>query len=370
MALRRIINLEDVQTDLIRRLKVDESLVGVSQLPSSRRLPAGGAVVSVGTQQIRTLEALMKRGALLDAGGQNVGYTAAFLGTDIVENALTNAPAATFQNLSLFLAAMAESSNRKQGLARIHEVVASKALAAVQQAYDSRFPGDNRYRAGQNRESGKLGPALRNPNLVRAQKDGILFMNRQVLDSQAKHWYRLNFGAQPAGRQRRPGQFPISFDGQSLGSIGLDDRPSGRFSLPTGIWLAGGSNPVPHNGARGRSEGSRGRTSSDQFYTVKWFFQRAAAVRGEGDASFKKFASSLTGMAADRRKRGVRSGGRIPFTKRVETKGIRGAHFFDAGVRVIATQLPLEYSSLLIKWQSEASRSGTGPVAKVIARPE
>lgn len=365
MALKRIKNLEDVTSPFIRRLlsRSEEGrrpLVNIGTLAPRRGVSAvgGPTVTTAGSAYIQNL---IDRKLLLDVAGQNISFTAGFIGTDIARDAIASAPAATSESLALFIRAMANSASRKQGLARIHEGIAREAQSAVITAFEGKFGGGaNSYRAGQNRLSGKMSPTLRRSDLILATRDGIQYMNRAALDQGAAHWYRLNFGAMPAGRQRLAAPFPVKFDGQVVGTLTLrNNRASRGFDLPRGIWLSG-SRPVPHDPAR------RGK---DQFYTVKWFYAGplASAARGVGRDAF---TGGLTDLRKSERQRTKRDPGRTPFKDAVNTRGIRGAHFFDAGVEVIADRLPIAYGGLLLTWQKESSVSGTGPVARVIAQPE
>lgn len=353
--LYRVTNAETVNTVFYRRL-LKRSVEGLRPARAVSALAPRRGTVGPGsttTSSSAYIQGLINQRLFMDVTGQNVSFTAGFIGTDIARNAISDAPAATMENLALFIQAMSESASRKQGLARIHEDIARDAQHAVINAFEARFGGADHYRAGQNRLSGKLSPTLRRSDLILATRDGIQYMNRAALDRGAAHWYRLNFGAQPAGRQRDAAPYTIRFDGQSLGVLSLAaNRPSRSFKIPRGIWLAG-SRPV--------APGGRGTA---QFYTVKWFYQNVNTF------SPKTFKEGFTELAEGSRKRAKRNIGTVPWMNPKVTRGIRGAHFFDAGVKVIARELPLQYSGLLLAWQKESSVSGTGPVAKVIARPQ
>lgn len=163
-----------------------------------------------------------------------------------------------------------------------------------------------RYRAGENRLSGELGKALSNQGHVRANPYTLEFLNIHLMDQQAAHWRRLNFGAGGGSQEgiTAPQQFPINWNGLVVATLGLDSQPSPAFRIPRGFWLtpsgesAGGANPS--------------RLGQDQFF-----------LRGQ---------------------RIGRSAGRP--SKSVVTAGIASRNFLDAGVRRVANELPRAYETI------------------------
>lgn len=361
---RRTTDLYAVQGDYYRVLKrqTDNLMRRTRTVPSLEG--KGGALAPRGfTAGANYIIGLQAGNRLRSVGGQNVQFTAGFVCSDIAADAMVGAPEAVAQQLALIVSSMGQAANRKVGLTRIHQEMAERAHAAVNRAYQSRFGDSDRYRVGMNREAGKLGPALAKRNWLAATRDGVLFMDKTYLDSAAKHWYRLNFGAQPAGKSRSAATFPIKFGGQSLGGLSLrNNRASGRFMIPKGVWIKGGGVVGPDAG-RSRTEGYRGRNQGDQFYPAKMYFDFvASAVQTGGDA-----AATLGTSLKKRYKETRGKSGRLAINRASVTKGIRGAHFFDAGVKSLANDMGPAYEGLLEKWKDEAAASGTGPVAKVIA---
>lgn len=96
------------------------------------------------------------------------------------------------------------------------------------------------------RASGALSRAIRSDQFYEATARRIRFINVDLLNKEAKHWKRLNFGA-GAGAVRAPGKFQLEIGGQLIGaSIGLDPDPRPGFGLPPGFFLGpGGARQVP-----------------------------------------------------------------------------------------------------------------------------
>ena len=354
----------DVQGDYYRVLKRQTDNLARRTRTVPTRQGRGGVVTPPGfTAGANYILGLQAGNNLRGVGGQNIQFTTGFISTDIAADAMLGAGEAASRSLALFIASMGQAASRKAGLTQIHQEMAERAHTAVNQAYQSRFGDTDRYRVGMNREAGKLGPALARRNWIAATRDGVLFMDRTYLDATAKHWYRLNFGAQPAGKARSAGTFPIKFAGQSAGGLSLKkNRASRRFMIPKGVWLKAGGVVGPDS-ARSRTEGYRGRFQGDQFYPAKMYFDFVADVVSTGGSAAGTLGKSLKARHSETRGKS----GRLAINRASMTKGIRGAHFFDAGVKSLARDMGPAYEGLLEKWSDEAETTGTGPVAKVIA---
>jgi hypothetical protein len=96
------------------------------------------------------------------------------------------------------------------------------------------------------RASGALSRAIRSDQFYEATARRIRFINIDLLNKEAKHWKRLNFGA-GSGAVRAPGKFQLEIGGQLIGAaIGLDPDPRPGFGLPPGFFLGpGGARQVP-----------------------------------------------------------------------------------------------------------------------------
>lgn len=175
------------------------------------------------------------------------------------------------------------------------------------------------YRAGEGRlANGILLRALGRSDFFTATSDGLDFGNRAMLDSEAKHWHRVNFGA--AGRgQGSTKQFNINFAGAVSGSIGFDEGPSPAFSLPAGVWIG--------------ANGQRVKSGSSPNGTDMFFPQRKVLL----DAGGAKVGTV-----------NVRPKGILGAPNRLRpSRGIRGKNFMDAGLRRIASDVPEAFNDFL-----------------------
>lgn len=121
--------------------------------------------------------------------------------------------------------------------------IASAMRVAVLDAYENNVEARKRYasyRQGENRLSGGvLLRVLSSGSMVNASPDGIHFIDQAVLDSAARHWRRLNFGAgQAASYHDR--SYPVVFGDANVGAVTMGGSPSAGFGLPPGVWVPGG----------------------------------------------------------------------------------------------------------------------------------
>lgn len=146
---------------------------------------------------------------------------------------------------------------------RVHDDIGAAAQRSVVQAYTHRNPRRNLppYREGNDPRQtryagGRLLRALQSPSFYEATPNGLRFINTSLLNREARHWRRLNFGA---GAQGGPGprSFPIDLFQASIG-LEPDRRPG--FRLPPGFWLRNGERVAP--GRPGTAEFHPGRDSS------------------------------------------------------------------------------------------------------------
>lgn len=188
-----------------------------------------------------------------------------------------------------------------------HNDVGRAALRSLQQGYRSRRyrrPA-GQYRAGQDRLSGTLGKALASTSHIYATPNALFFLDTGLLDREAEHWRRLNFGAGAGSKEgiTPPQQFPITFGGLLVGTLGLPTQPSPAFRIPRGYWI----------GPEGRVGADPSRLGRDQFWLVGQI--GGTDIRG-------------------RPSRGV------------QTAGIASRNFIDAAVRRIANELPRSYENI------------------------
>lgn len=203
-----------------------------------------------------------------------------------------------------------DSRNDSAEFRQIHQRVGDLAQQSVLRSYDQLVTARERpaskthYRAGQNRLPLTLRKALGRKDFFEATPQGIRWGNVTMLDTQARHWYRINFGARPAGTGSHA-RFQVRFNNLVLASLGYDEPPSPPFFLPPGFWL----------GPEGREGRNVKRLGQDQFYP--------GAPLGHG---------GLKGQRFGRRQRVRR------------TLGIKEKNFLDAGLRTIATEFPKGYA--------------------------
>jgi len=221
--------------------------------------------------------------------------------------------------------------SRRPSLANAYEDVGKQANIAVSQRYrkSAGRGGPGPYRANASgkykRDSGgKLGRALTSERMYLATPTGISYVNRPFLDSQARQWYRLNFGAGQRGRDSvRPASRTAIFFGQrtslDIGLQGFSASPS--FKMPAGFF-----------------QDSRG--------TVKGFDPSRRGKDKFNPAGFLQGGQNMMKNAAGQELRAI------------TTQGITARNFLDAGTDVIARGMPLVTTEFLRGVLEEAFASG------------
>lgn len=205
-----------------------------------------------------------------------------------------------------------DTRNDRGEFQKIHQRVGELAQDSVLRSYDQLVTAQEgpasrtHYRAGQDRLPRTLRKALARKDLFEATPDGLRWLNETMLNAEARHWKRINFGAGGLG-QGSFTHFNATFNGLVLASFGYDEPARPAFKMPRGFWIGPGGERV----AAGQNP-----AGSDLFYPPS---RRPAGVRG------------LNGQGAGRRQQGRR------------TRGIRGKNFLDAGLARIATELPRAY---------------------------
>lgn len=135
--------------------------------------------------------------------------------------------------------------------------LAMGAQRAIEEGWHSRLPvRAPGYRMGldpnHDRLSGALGLALANPEMTKGTTDrAIAFINNTLLNQEARHWYRVNYGAYgPKASPRRPKAFPVTVDGHALFVLRDEAEPAPNSWLPRGYRTEGKSwfAPTPLHG--------------------------------------------------------------------------------------------------------------------------
>lgn len=218
------------------------------------------------------------------------------------------------QQVRAFVAGMTVGA--KGDMQRVNRAVAAEMRSAVRARYNATVEATRHvppyHRSG--RLSGHLGRLVRRSDLVRADGEGIQFVNENAMDKEAAHWRRLNFGAGAvAGEQPGPYQVRLFGEASIPVSFGIGASPS--FQLPRGFFIQGNTAVLPN-----------------------------ASYRGRG--SVGPFMPSR----------------RSPY-RPAQTVGIRGRHFLEAGLEVMERELPKRYADLLVDWIHQGGRK-----AKAITR--
>ncbi len=266
-----------------------------------------------------------------------------FSGKEMVKTAYMNASSEAYAIMGVIADTYAKSmSARKGSFRQMYQQVGMEALASVGRSYAARRSSQAPpYRANtkapfERYAGGKLARALADPKMFRAASDGIEFVNQPWLDTQARQWYRLQWGAGPGqGREvgpRRPGVATsrIVLFGQQAGTMGISGRPSANFYVPRGTFTQGQF--IPANYAAG---------------------QEKAAIRQKHSS-----AASIGAFARpDRKSVGFWGGG-------MSKSGIAAQHYLESGVATIARLAPANNEKLLGLLAAEAMELGTGPLAK------
>lgn len=205
--------------------------------------------------------------------------------------AAVKAGAVQSRQLQTLAQALAADAIPRERRVAAFEQMGRNAQVSVRQAFthrrNRRRPNTPGYRNRTTRNAnGALLRAINSPQFYQATPNGLLFINRRVLDREANHWRRLNYGA-GARAGERPRRFRFEMLAQASFGLAPDPRPA--FRMPPGVFLNGGGQAVRFSRERRGSEG---------------FFPR----RGGGPATFN-------------------------------TQGIQATNFLDAGIRRIANDL-------------------------------
>lgn len=255
---------------------------------------------------------------------------------DLTRNSYLNEASEMAEAMGLFVGALdGFHQNRKGALRGIHAIAGRKAQAAMIERYNETVgkrsairgpapPNSKRF------ANGAMLRALSNSANVVATDKGVSFVNTRILDAEAAQWARLNFGAGARGAASPRGRgATIRLFDQAAGSLSLSHiGPRPAFGMPAGFFLGGPGHP------------DMKRRGQDQFLSL------GAAVQN--------------GTQAQRS---------ILIRPKPLTQGIAASHFIDKGVRVLARELGLGWTTLSRQWIVQAARArntgaaGGGPIA-------
>lgn len=245
---------------------------------------------------------------------QGVSLSSAGLSRQLVNEAAKNTAGVTGEILSqIGLFYNDAVRERRRSLETAYGDVgrqANKAVAAKYRRTKGRG-GAGAYRANASGKykrdaGGKLGRALTSDNMFLAGPDGIAYVNMPYLDSQARQWYRLNFGAGARGQaSQRPASKRVIFFGEQTSlDVGLQGLgPSASFSMPGGLFTNSDGQALPFNPSR----------------------------RGKDAFNPGNYLKNRPNLLA--RSSGVK-------LKQIQTQGIAAQNYLDAGTDVISRGVP------------------------------
>jgi hypothetical protein len=131
-----------------------------------------------------------------------------FITDDIIKAVLREVNSQVSEAFHKFSTHWQQSATRRELMADVNKRVAAGAQNAVVEAYQASPIGKQESYRGNDtgkwrRFSGnRMRNALSSPRFQDSDKDGIYFGNISFLDSQAKQWYRLNFGADGTNKSK------------------------------------------------------------------------------------------------------------------------------------------------------------------------
>lgn len=193
-------------------------------------------------------------------------------------------------------------------LERANRIVAKGAQDAITSGWKARLPAKApAYRRGpdpkKDRLSQLLGPALGSEQMLAGTSARtISFINIQYLNTEARHWYRVNYGAYgPKVNPKTPSSFSVNIGGHSLFRLHDPHRPAPNSWLPRAFTSEGVSHFQPTKGpADVMGGGTRSATFTDLGF--KHVARRFGPTYRSMFADYVKEA----GVRAKLRKSGVR----------------------------------------------------------------
>lgn len=133
--------------------------------------------------------------------------------------------------------------------------IAEKAHAAVVAGWYSRLPRKT-WLGSTKHLHGYLGRALADPNNTAYTTDRVIsFVNTELLDREAPHWYRVNYGAAGSrfGEGRKAKRFVMELNGSTFASFTDDLRPDPISWIPVRRFVDSDGNLFPLSRAVERS---------------------------------------------------------------------------------------------------------------------
>jgi hypothetical protein len=180
-------------------------------------------------------------------------------------------------------------------LLEANQRIADRAHQAVSSGYRSRLPRGGT--GGSSELSGTLGSALADPGMTSGTTYRVIsFANPEVLNQQARHWYRVNYGARGSNLTAAGGHeaatYTVNIGGRPFVSLRDTHRPAALSWLPAAFFWGGGQMIATRGPATPRGKGSRAARFLDLgLHQVALEFPR------EYDRLFRNFVASAPNRA-------------------------------------------------------------------------
>lgn len=246
-----------------------------------------------------------------------------------------------------------------------------------------------------NRLSGALRRAIESPDMVQSSATGIQYLNQDRLNTEARHWMRLNFGVRAApGASRPPAQTPeagqfrwrvegptdvpggfpqvaATGPGRQIRVLQISGKPRPPMYMPPGFWFA----PVrEHEGIKGyvkrppsyahigpsigKKFGAHGGPLSREIE----FSRRYKSKYEKGLGTERHIRYSVSNIRHSRQAfYPTRTGATIP------TAGVVGTHFVDAGLKAFVDTFDPVYRAMMNTWLENAENERARGVRKIYA---
>lgn len=332
-----------------------------------------------------------------------LGYRMSRSLTDQIVKAAAKSSVRAMNGPAAFAAGLGEASKGdKRRIRQANDTIALAMRTAVAENYGRTVERRKQvpsYRIGQGRYAGgALRRALQSPDMAVGTNDGILFVNQDRLNLEARHWARLNFGVAPA---QTPASYQgkLTFGGKTIGTVGFRAQPRPPMFLPAGFWnfvqgkisagprvpaggeerlhstnfgdeggkvnfgvIHGVSGPTHRRRVHGKLPGGESYTTEREFPTLKGAQPVFNNKRGWRD-NYGSYTKS-----------GVRSSrqGFYPLSgaPRYPTRGIVGVNYLDIGFKTLVERFELEYENVVKDWVRSATsgQRSKSPAGKAVVK--
>lgn len=172
---------------------------------------------------------------------KNIGYSVAVRIPNAFGHAISEGIDGTVSHITNVLGkGLAAGVFTDKDLRTANLEIAHKAQNAIIEGWRARLPlKSGPYRRGSNpqkdRLSGKLGQTLASSAMVQGTTArSISFLNSSALAENARHWYRVNYGAfgPNVAAIRRPKAYPVTIEGHTIFTLQDPNEPAPNSWLP------------------------------------------------------------------------------------------------------------------------------------------